>query len=389
VWQAGQGHVFDDVPCHFEVILYGDGTVVFQYHDMPATSGSWSKESIGFEDRSGTQGVQISYGEVPAAGTAYQIPPMCHVEAGLPPADSCCTSIACQCESVECSVVTDFPYAWNDITSTGTQITNWEQNNDDGWFHIDLAWDFHWFGLAERRITVGTNGVMTFGTAHLTNGASEPVPCMWVGGGAIQGGQAVDGCLGVNYGSSGTNNGASPDGVIAPFWADLTTDNSEGVYYQLIESADARMLAFNKLVVEWNVHVWDGSPVPCHFQAVLSGDGSVLFQYNSMPTDDSGSWSTESIGIEDQTGSKGIQISYGEIPRAGTAYYIPPSCHVVGGEDARSCTGAAADQAQTCDLDPATDNSPLCPAGWLWKFQYASKFTTYTNRRVRNPEFEF
>ena len=365
VWQAGGAHEYDPVPCHFEVILFGDGTVVFQYSDMPATSGSWSKESIGFEDRSGTQGVQISYGEVPVAGTAYQIPPMCHVEAGLAPAESCCTSIACQCEEVDCEVVTDFPYDWVDITGSGRRITDWEQNGDDGWKHVDLSWDFHWFGLVERRITIGTNGVMTFGSGQLGNGASEPVPCAWVGGGAIQGGQQVDGCMGVDYGSSGTNNGDSPDGVIAPFWADLTTDgpNAEGVYYSLIESPDARMLAFNKLIVEWNIPVWNGAETPCHFEVVLSGDGSVLFQYNSMPVGDSGSWSTESIGIEDQTGGKGIQISYGEIPRGSTAYYIPPSCHVAGGEDARSCTGVAADPSMTCDLDAETDHDANCPAG--------------------------
>ena len=218
VWLAA-GHpaaADDQVPCHFEVILFGDGTVVFQYQSMPTISGSWSHESIGFEDRSGTQGVQISYGEVPVPGTAYQIPPACHVEAGLAPADNCCTSIGCQCEDVMCEIATDFSYNWVDISTNGrgTLITDamWEQNNDDGWYHVDLTWDFHWFGLAERRVTIGTNGVLTFGGVQLGNGASEPVPCAWVGGGAIQGGQSVDGCAGVDYGTSG-NNHASPDGM--------------------------------------------------------------------------------------------------------------------------------------------------------------------------------
>ena len=67
--------------CHFEVILVGDGSVILQYLDMPDDSSSWSDEnSIGFEDQTGTKGVQIGYGVVPAPGTAYQIPPACHVE---------------------------------------------------------------------------------------------------------------------------------------------------------------------------------------------------------------------------------------------------------------------------------------------------------------------
>jgi hypothetical protein len=40
-----------------------------------------------------------------------------------------------------------------------------------------------------------------------------------------------------------------------------------------------------------------------------------------------GGWSTESIGFEDRTGSAGVQISYGTVPPARTAYRIPPSCH--------------------------------------------------------------
>ena len=41
-----------------------------QYKDMPSASGSWSRESIGIEDQSGSRGVQISYGTIPAPATA-------------------------------------------------------------------------------------------------------------------------------------------------------------------------------------------------------------------------------------------------------------------------------------------------------------------------------
>ena len=51
----------------------------------------------------------------------------------------------------------------------------WEQNNDDGWYHVTLPFDFNWFGATERIITIGTNGVLTFGTAQLPYGSSEPV----------------------------------------------------------------------------------------------------------------------------------------------------------------------------------------------------------------------
>ena len=46
----------------------------------------------------------------------------------------------------------------------GTEITDWEQNADDGWKHITLPWSINWFGRLESVVTVGTNGIITFGS---------------------------------------------------------------------------------------------------------------------------------------------------------------------------------------------------------------------------------
>ena len=51
---------------------------------------------------------------------------------------------------------------WLDIIKPENRIGGadhpWENNEDDGWYHVDLPFDFNWFGKIERRITVGTNG---------------------------------------------------------------------------------------------------------------------------------------------------------------------------------------------------------------------------------------
>eukprot|EP01052_Picozoa_sp_SAG31_P045870 SAG31_NODE_8549_length_1432_cov_0.758440_1_plen_311_part_10 len=307
------------------------------YKDMPQISGSWSHESIGFEDRTGTKGVQISYGSVPLPETSYRIPPACHVE----DATSCCNSKICQCEGVECVVDTNAHFEWMDLIGIADQegsgvqhITDWTQNGDDGWKDVDLPFDFHWFGRTERRITIGTNGVLTFGTNQLSCGASEPVPCGWNTGGdsvtlTCVGEQRSDERSGVC-----TNNGDPPDGIIAPFWADLDTSanrNSEGVYYQISTNDDPHLFAFNKLTVEYNVPIWNHASDPnVQFEVILLGDGTVLMQYKDMPSETS-SWSRESIGFEDRSGTRGVQISDGVVPRAESAYRIPPSCHVDGG----------------------------------------------------------
>lgn len=328
-WAAGygletdRGHVVQ-----VQVILMADGSLIFQYNEMPPISGSWSHESIGFEDQGGSKGVQIMYGESPPSQTAYHIPPSCHVTRGDEGATTCCTSLICQCESVQCEVQTDYPFEWVDIIDSGIgrRIDSWEQNADDGWFHLSLPFDFLWFGGIERTITIGTNGVITFGTGQLPYGSSEPCPC--------------------TYGDSSCNNGAAVEGVIAPFWADLNPsvalgENGEGVYYQIIEAADPVIVAWNKLIIEWRVptfwaagyNIQTDSSHMVHFECILMGGGSVLFQYADMPPV-SGSWSHESIGFEDRTGTKGVQISYGSTPPPNTAYFIPTACHVTGAEDA-------------------------------------------------------
>lgn len=58
------------------------------------TAGGWSTESIGFEDTTGTAGVQISYGTVPPGRTAYRIPPSCHT-----PERAVDTGCRAQCDS--------------------------------------------------------------------------------------------------------------------------------------------------------------------------------------------------------------------------------------------------------------------------------------------------
>ena len=314
---------------NFEVILFGDGSVVFQYQNMPADSGSWSEESIGFEDQSGAMGVQILFDAMPDSQSAYRIPPSCHVIGAFSEVPTCCSSLICQCAGVEasCEVDTNYPFEWVDIiTSTaGTRIadTEWTQNADDGWFHIDLPFDFHWFGQTERRITIGTNGVLTFGSGQLPFGSSEPVPCA--------------------YGGTGCTNAVVVDGVIAPMWCDLnpataTAGEGEGVYYQIISDGNAMMESFNKLIVEYQVETFTSAGSEqhqdhsgsqgVHFEVILFGDGSVLFQYAEMPAV-SGSWSLESIGFEDHSGSMGVQILFGTVPDSNTAYMIPASCHAV------------------------------------------------------------
>eukprot|EP01051_Picozoa_sp_SAG22_P009306 SAG22_NODE_767_length_7375_cov_24.094055_6_plen_121_part_00 len=87
------------------------------YAEMPELTGSWSLESVGFEDHSGNAGVQILFGTVPHSNSAYRIPPSCHVNGTESSIPTCCSSLICQCEGVEaaCEVDTSYPFEWVDL----------------------------------------------------------------------------------------------------------------------------------------------------------------------------------------------------------------------------------------------------------------------------------
>ena len=237
----------------------------------------------------------------------------------------------CICTATStCAIDMEYGFSWVDITGTGTQITDWTQNADDGWYHIDLGFPFTWFGDVQHTATVSTNGFLTFGTQGLRNGATEPVPCHWDASPSSD--IAAVGCIDPNTGESNDygsgHNGVGVDGVIAVYWSDMTTDAGKGrVFYQTVQASNPAMVAWNKLIVQWDaVEIWNAPNSPNTFEVILFGDGTVTMQYQQMSQ--SVSWSRESIGFEDKTGEHGVQISYGSVPADNTAYNIPASCHV-------------------------------------------------------------
>lgn len=126
--------------------------------------------------------------------------------------------------------------------------------------------------------------MLTFGEAQLPYGDSEPVPCNWNGGGqgAGRAGCVQNGDAAAGTGTTGAHYGVdSIEGIIAPFWCDLNPDvataANEGVYYSIVQSQDVRLIAFNKLIIEYNVPVF-GTQNYCHFETILAGDGTVMLQ---------------------------------------------------------------------------------------------------------------
>ena len=113
--------------------------------------------------------------------------------------------------------------------------------------------------------------------------------------------------------------------MIAPFWADINPGSSidgvvgevGAVFYQIFDSA---------VVVQWNectYYTSNNDPTAQTFEAILWSDGGVAFSYLDMaPEAGHLSWSEESIGYEDRSGTLGVQIAY-SFTAGGTPSAIP------------------------------------------------------------------
>ena len=148
-------------------------------------------------------------------------------------------------------------YVWEEIASNGLgtvvaddQWTGSDHAMDDGWVDLDLysacipggsapcepgsGFTFPWFGIDESVVSIGTNGLLTFGSAQFQYGSSEPVPC--AGQNACPGG---GGGLGV-------------DGAIAVLWSDIDLSNEAAL---ADSEASGRVFWYatsQRAVVQWN-----------------------------------------------------------------------------------------------------------------------------------------
>ncbi len=190
------------------------------------------------------------------------------------------------------------PFEWID-TSGGVQVPG-----GDDWCRgpYDIGFAFDFYGTAYTKFHVETNGFLVFGDVCSVGG--------W---------EYINQCL---------PNPSVPNALIAPFWDDLHTFGTAAIRFRMFGTAPNRYL-----VVEWNGigHYSDGTH-GMTFEAILyESSNEIKFQYQSMTTNSRGDASYATIGIENQNGRDGLNVSCNEAWLTdGTAIlfshpYIPPT----------------------------------------------------------------
>jgi PKD repeat protein len=161
-------------------------------------------------------------------------------------------------------------FQWIDISSTGTEITDLGDESSAGPF--DIGFEFPFYGSAYNTFRFCSNGYLSLSLDSVSDWENKEIPSL-----------------------------DAPALLIAPFWSDLDFRDGGKAYYQ----SDT-----DKLVVTWeNAPIYSDShdtSTTYTFQAVLYKSGQILFQYAQM----TGSSEYATIGIQDTTGTKGLQVAY-------------------------------------------------------------------------------
>lgn len=162
---------------------------------------------------------------------------------------------------------------------------------------IDLPFTFRYYGQDFTRMSVCSNGWLSFG--------ATPV---------------------VYYRNWKTPTPGAADNMVCAFWDDLLLDAAEGGVFTWYDAAQHR------LVIEWSRlrNEVDGVSVET-FEAILfdpaftageTGDGDILLQYHTVnQVDDVNGYAT--VGIQNATRDDGVLYSYWNLPAPGGAPLQP------------------------------------------------------------------
>ncbi len=165
-------------------------------------------------------------------------------------------------------------YEWNDISSTGTEVTGWTPTGtfdplDEGVAGpIPIGFNFKFYGEVKTQIYLSSNGFISFNniTDNTYTNYAIPTPGM-------------------------------PDNMISPFWDDLDGNTQGTVYY--LQTADKLIIQYTN----WQRYSASGYLT---FQVVLQSNNKIYFYYNTMTA----AANSSTIGIENMDGTDGLQIAY-------------------------------------------------------------------------------
>jgi hypothetical protein len=148
---------------------------------------------------------------------------------------------------------------------------------DDDSQVVELPFPFRFYGQAYGRVSIATNGFITFGSrdAAYTN---DSIP-----------------------------SAATPNGAVYAYWDDMFVDNRSSVRTDVRGTAPQR-----KFVIEWrNLTYYQDNTRRVNVEIILSErSNKITVVYTGIAVDDREQGSSATLGIENATGSDALRYSF-------------------------------------------------------------------------------
>jgi len=163
-------------------------------------------------------------------------------------------------------------YNWVDITQTGEPIDfpGFPGYSNSG--PIDLGFDFSFYGNTYSSICVCSEGWASFTDGVTRTSQNKPIPTSTV-----------------------------PNNLLAAFWENLNPTDEDVFFYT--NQSDTAVISWIEVPDILNRGLFT-------FQILLIGDHTVIYQYKSMGPE--GPLSDATVGIENATGTVGLEVCYDE-----------------------------------------------------------------------------
>lgn len=173
-------------------------------------------------------------------------------------------------------------FTWVFTTGASTQIPSFTGGNDDGYAQIPLGFDFRFYTGVYSQAFAATNGFLRFGT-----GSSE-------------------------FSNVAIPNSSAPNNFAACLWDDQQILGGQGIWYETFGVAPNRYT-----VVTWHIQDYNSGTLltPYDYQMILyEGTNQIVCQYLAMTSVTVGDGREATIGIENATGTTGVQYSADKNP---------------------------------------------------------------------------
>jgi len=179
-------------------------------------------------------------------------------------------------------IYTDPEFAWNDISATGTAVTDYSTERDFFYYPVELSFNFPFFGKMENSVYINNYGLLTFDQNCVFN--YSPL-------------------------SFKQKHGYNPDRFIAAWGVRHSLNIMGNIYYQ--DLGDRFIVQYDGVnFTSYDPWTWEMKEIPVTYQIILHANGNIQIYYKDLGGINEYDLAYQAfVAIEDQHKKDGLLVT--------------------------------------------------------------------------------